>query len=75
MWPFAKTNSTTMSGVITCDGKHHAWSRWEQYEEKRIAFPRVAPQGVSYVESHQRRKCEICGFTQDEKVGGINGNT
>lgn len=69
MWPFrASTRSTAISGLITCDGKHHTWSCWKQYEETGMVFGLFIKGGVPYSESKQWRKCQICGFLEVRKI-------
>lgn len=68
MWPFKKNESTCCSGVVTCDGEHHSWSVWTPYERELLIYRYPLPDPIAHFEDRQKRKCEICGFTEDKLI-------
>lgn len=46
----------------------HKWSKWELYEQDTTFYFYKTGKQIPCVDTRQRRKCEGCGKTQDEKV-------
>jgi hypothetical protein len=44
------------------------WEPWEQYQQKKFII-KYNGEKVPYVEERQKRKCSVCGYVEDEKVG------
>ena len=67
MWPFReKVNlqATCMSGILTCDGKHHTFTVWKDMTLTRTFYRPWMAGPVSREVSVQERTCVICHYRQ-----------
>ncbi len=64
MWPFSKIKSDCMSSVLTCDGKHHTFTVWEDIVLERKAYIRGMTEPMTYSTNGQDRTCVICHYRE-----------
>lgn len=69
MWPYKKeTKTTCMSGVLTCDGRHHAWSDWQDVILKETAWRKGMTKPMEFLADAQERTCLICRYKERRMV-------
>ena len=71
MWPFRKKvdlSSMAMSGVLTCDGKHHHWSEWRDIRLKAIYYRPWMAGPVETYSNAQERTCVVCNYRERRDV-------
>ena len=64
MWPWKKTESVAMSGIATCDSKHHHFSVWEDIVVDYTVFKRWMSEPVTLRTNAQKRTCLVCHYTE-----------
>lgn len=72
MWPFkTKTpviSSDCCSGVLTCDGKHHTFTVWEDAVISGIVWRPGMSKPVEYKQNTQEHHCVICNYKERRKI-------
>jgi len=66
MWPFTKvkTYALSMSGVLTCDGKHHSFTAWKDVILTRTIYQPWMNDPLSFPCDAQERTCVICHYKE-----------
>lgn len=71
MWPFksksndsTSTHTTTMSGLLTCDGKHHMWSSWKDTTRPYVLSNVKTGEWTNATIQVQERRCVVCNYSE-----------
>jgi len=71
MWPFkkkAEAEATACSGILTCDGKSHTWTTWEDIQQGQVIFDKgMIPTNI--VVDAQERTCILCHYKDRRIIG------